>query len=263
MNRRATYNHGMKLALLALLAAVSLGCFSGEAAPVPAPAAVAGDICKPLMASPQPVSPPAIPGVQRVRILAFGDFGTGGRSQRDVARAMAEVDRRSPFDLGITLGDNFYERGLNSPIHPRWRTNWEALYNGLGIRIYAVLGNHDYYDSASPPAEMARSRLSRTWCLPRPYYTFRAGPVQLFAVDTDPIARGDASVEEQLSWLDGALAASRAPWKMVYGHHPIYTNGEHGGDLGYIPPLRQGSSRFSRSTRWTSTWPATTTTWRS
>ena len=231
----------MKLAVLALLAAVFLGCGPGEAAlprPAPAPAAVPGDVCTLLRTSPPPVPPPAVPGLGRVRILAFGDFGTGGRAQRAVARAMAEVDRREPFDLGITLGDNFYDNGLNSPTHPRWQTNWEALYDGLGIRIYAVLGNHDYRDPASPKAERARSRLSRSWCFPRPYYTLQAGPVQLFALDTEPIDRGYASVDEQLSWLDSALAASRTPWKVVYGHHPVYTNGEHGERLGYLPALR-------------------------
>ena len=200
---------------------------------------MAGDVCAALMASPQSAPPPAVPVVGSVRILAFGDFGTGGRDQRTVAQAMAALDRRAPFSLGVTLGDNFYEEGLNRPDHPRWRTNWEEMYGGLGIRIYAVLGNHDYRDPASPKAEMARSQLSRTWCLPRLYYTFRAGPVQLFALNTEPIARGDASAAEQLSWLDGALAASRAPWKVVYGHYPVYTNGEHGGDQGVIPPLRQ------------------------
>jgi tartrate-resistant acid phosphatase type 5 len=164
-----------------------------------------------------------------VRILAFGDFGDGGPTQMELARAMAEYDRRLPFDLGITLGDNFYETGLNSPTHHRWVSDWETPYSPLGIRFYATLGNHDYADALSPGAEMERSRLSASWCLPRPYYTFAAGPVQLFAIDTDPIRRHDgATTEEQKRWLDRALAASTAPWKVVYGHHPIYSNGQHG-----------------------------------
>lgn len=195
-----------------------------------------GDICGPLMAA--PASLPAVPVTGKVRFLAFGDFGTGKAPQRMVAAGMAEVHDRAPFHFGITLGDNFYEDGLSSPTHPRWRTDWEDVYGRLGIRFYAVLGNHDYHLEASPRAEMARSRLSASWCLPRPYYTFTAGPVQLFAVDTDPMAKRRSSVPEQTAWLDGALAASQAPWKVVYGHHPVYTNGEHGGSAGVLPAVR-------------------------
>ena len=35
-------------------------------------------------------------------------------------------------------------------------------------------------------------------------------------------------VKKQLDWLKGALAASKARWKIVIGHHPIYSGGEHG-----------------------------------
>lgn len=211
-----------------------------------------GDICAALMAPATATTPvvstlptvpalptiPAVPVTGPVHILAFGDFGNGSAAQARVARAMGEVHGRTPFHFGLTLGDNFYEHGLNSPVHPRWRTDWEEKYGPLGIRIYATLGNHDYHDPASPGAQQARSRLSASWCLPRPFYTFTAGPVQLFAVDTEPIEERLGSVREQLSWLDGALAASRAPWKVVYGHHPVYTNGQHGGTAGVLPPIR-------------------------
>ncbi|WP_240167878.1 hypothetical protein [Streptomyces noursei] len=33
---------------------------------------------------------------------------------------------------------------------------------------------------------------------------------------------------EQRAWLDGALRASRARWKIVLGHHPCLDNGKHG-----------------------------------
>ena len=230
----------LRRTLLLPLALVTLACSpqaSVSSVPDAAPLGeTPGDVCGPLMAGGGTV--PAVPVMGKVRFLAFGDFGTGGASQRQVAAGMAEVHGREPFHFGITLGDNFYEDGLSSPTHPRWRTDWEEVYGGLGIRFYAVLGNHDYHLEASPRAEMARSRLSASWCLPRPFYTFTAGPVQLFAVDTDPMANRRGSVAGQAAWLDGALAASQAPWKVVYGHHPIYTNGEHGGSAGVIPAVR-------------------------
>jgi predicted phosphodiesterase len=177
------------------------------------------------------------PGGRAVRVLAFGDFGDGGRAQRAVAAAMVRYDKDHPFDFGLALGDNFYEHGLNRPDHPRWRTNWDELYDPLGIQIYAVLGNHDYEDLRSPQAEIARSASpqNRSWCLPRSYYTFTAGPVQFFALDTTPLdkryldGKGPTKASEQREWLEKALAGSRAQWKIVYGHHPVFSTGsEHG-----------------------------------
>src|SRR5262249_26164386 len=75
----------------------------------------------------------------------------------------------------------------------------------------------------SPAAQVLYTQRSTTWRMPAPYYTYRAGPVQFFALDTNTLQ----TAEKQLQWLDEALAASRAPWKIVYGHHPIYTSGAY------------------------------------
>ncbi len=195
--------------------------------PAPPMAAAAGtDLCDALGI--KGAIPALQPTPQTLRVLAFGDFGDGGSDQKSVAQAMVRYDQEHPFDLGLILGDNFYDLGINDPESPRWKDQWEDLYNPLGIRFYATLGNHDYYDPQSPAAEIARSKKSRSWCLPRHYYTFTAGPVDFFALDTDPIER-KKSPRDQLQWLEKALAASSAPWKVVYGHHPIYSTGvEHG-----------------------------------
>jgi hypothetical protein len=232
----------MRREALILILALTLACAPRPEAKTPrvktALPASGKDFCGMLLAG-GPQLPVILPPDRPVRVLAFGDFGDGGAEQKKVARAMAEHDRAQPFDFGITLGDNFYQAGINDPASPRWARDWELLYDPLGIRVYATLGNHDYLDPVSPEAEIERSRRSESWCLPRRYYTFAAGPVQFFALDTDPIERGEATVAAQLDWLRRALQSSPAPWKIVYGHHPVYTNGEHGKDLGYLPRLRE------------------------
>jgi acid phosphatase len=35
--------------------------------------------------------------------------------------------------------------------------------------------------------------------------------------------------EAQLRWFDQALTASKADWKVVVGHHPVYSGNEYGG----------------------------------
>jgi len=157
----------------------------------------------------------------RVRVLAFGDFGDGGANQRRVAEAMLRAHRQRGFDFGLTLGDNFYDVGLRSPDDPRWQTWWEDMYRPLGLRIWATLGNHDWGDPDSPAAQILRTQKSSSWRLPAPYYTFSAGPAQFFALDTNDVS------EAQLLWLRDALLASAARWKVVYGHHPIYSAGVH------------------------------------
>src|SRR5262249_27210170 len=78
------------------------------------------------------------------RVVAFGDFGDGSPSQRSTAAAIRTEHVRRPFDFGITLGDNMYEEGAESPEDPRWKSWWEDVYGPLGLRFYATLGNHDW-----------------------------------------------------------------------------------------------------------------------
>lgn len=240
------------LALLTYLTACESREDTGAAAPglqtTGSPAL--GDICAALMGDAPLPGPPAVPlsSDLPVRILAFGDFGEqasrGAGEQRQLARAMSAFHADHPFDFGLTLGDNFYPSGLASADDPRWESQWERLYSPLGIRLYAILGNHDHRAVGSPEAEQKRSEKSATWCLPRPWYTYTAGPVQLFAIETtvydEPEVVEGIDGAAQLAWLDKALAQSNARWKVVYGHHPIYSNGEHGKEgNGALPRVKK------------------------
>lgn len=171
------------------------------------------------------------PADQSIRVLAFGDYGVGSSIQKQVAAAMLEQHRKTPFDFGITLGDNFYNEGMESPTTPRWKRLWDEHYDPLGIKFYATLGNHDWAAPDSPAAEILYSDRSPTWRMPAPYYTFTAGPAQFFALDTNEMS------EAQLLWLDEELKKSTARWKLVYGHHPIYSDGDHGDNTKLIEKL--------------------------
>jgi hypothetical protein len=97
------------------------------------------------------------------------------------------------------------------------------MYGSLGIPFYPALGNHDWVGVDSPAAEILYSQKSSTWRMPASYYTFTAGPAQFFAIDTNNIAVSS----KQQAWLDEALTKSTARWKIVYGHHPIYSGGNY------------------------------------
>jgi tartrate-resistant acid phosphatase type 5 len=168
-----------------------------------------------------------------LRVVAFGDFGSGSRGQIETAKALQRRNQEQPYSLGLTLGDNFYRCGVRSVHDPKWKTRWEDLYTPLGIRFYASLGNHDYGHptpmcmgySASPQAEIDRTVLSQSWVMPARYYTYTAGPVRFIAIDTE------GWKPAQLQWIRETLEASRnepgIQWRVVYGHHPIFSSGFH------------------------------------
>jgi tartrate-resistant acid phosphatase type 5 len=162
--------------------------------------------------------PPAtfavVPAGRPIRVVGMGDFGSGTQAQKDVAAAIVRMAGAQPFDFGLTFGDNFYPSGMTSTEDPRWRDWWEALYGPLGVAFYPTLGNHEWYSDDGAAAEIAYH--SPSWRFPSPYYSFTAGPAQFFAVDTSEIS------EAEVVWLDRAIAASAAKWKVVYGHHPIF-----------------------------------------
>jgi hypothetical protein len=157
-----------------------------------------------------------------VRVVGFGDFGEEGAAQQDVAKAIAKYHRDKPFDFGVLFGDNIVPVGVTGPADSRWRKGWEDLYDPLGIPFYATTGNHDWGLADSPAAEILYSQKSPAWRMPALYYTYTAGPAQFFAVATNAFS------ETQARWLERELARSTARWKIVYGHHPIYSYGDHG-----------------------------------
>ena len=181
---------------------------------------IRGGLLPTFLQTPPPVFA-VTPPQQPVRVLAFGDYGDGTKAQQLVAAAMSRYHRERPFNFGVTLGDNFYPSGMDSPADPRWQTWWSALYDPLNIPFYATLGNHDWNQPNSPAAEILYTRESVSWRMPAAYYTFTAGAVQFFALDTDIISVA------QLQWLSTELDRSSATWKVVYGHHPIYSEGQH------------------------------------
>ncbi len=165
-----------------------------------------------------------------LRVMTLGDYGQGapgngqiaGEPQKQVAAAMLKAQKAKAFDFALTLGDNFYPTGMFSPTDPRWKTLWSDLYDPLKLKFYVTFGNHDWGSADSPAAELTYAKQRASWVIPAPYYTFTAGPVQFFALDTNEVS------ELQLTWLRDELAKSAARWKIVYGHHPIYSAGQHG-----------------------------------
>ena len=132
-------------------------------------------------------------------------------------------------DFIITTGDNNYPDGGETLIAQNITQYYQTyITNDLSTnRFYPSLGNHDWQDKF--PGGDATAYLSY-FTLPgnERYYEMVKGPVHLFAIDSDPNEPdGNTSTSAQASWLQTSLAASTAPWKLVFFHHPPYSSGQN------------------------------------
>jgi acid phosphatase len=112
------------------------------------------------------------------------------------------------------------------------------------IPWYPSLGNHDHRGKVQ--AEIEYSNKNPRWKLPAHYYahTERIDSLNeaLFVhLDTSPFVaayhkKGSSyrvqglDPRRQLRWLESTLSQSRARWKIVLGHHPIYSSAPGHGD---------------------------------
>lgn len=166
--------------------------------------------------------PPRLQGEPLLRFVSLGDFGTGSSAQYNLGKAMADYHRRFPYNLALTVGDNIYNEGEIEKIQRVFEIPYGELLR-RGVKFRATLGNHDIRTENGDP-QVAYPGFN----MDGRYYTYSAGPAQFFALDTN----GNADWEPQLAWLDRELATSTAPWKIVYGHHNIYTSGHYGVNQG-------------------------------
>jgi len=160
------------------------------------------------------------------RFIAFGDWGTGAKSQFRLADQMAAHHAKDPFSFALLLGDNFYPNGVKDENDPYWTDLFQKPYAPLlraGVNFYATLGNHDIR-TANGAGQLTYAKKNPQWVLPNPYYRFSDGDVDFFAVDGNE-GHFDAA---QQAWLDRALASSQKTWRVVFGHFPLRSNGIHG-----------------------------------
>ncbi len=191
-----------------------------------------------LVASPnQPIS---IAQQETVRFAVIGDYGSGSRN----ASSVAEMVLGWNPDFIITTGDNNYPTGAAETIDRsvgQFYHDFIYPYTGdYGVgadsnRFFPVLGNHDVDTALGQP-------YLDYFVLPgnERYYDFVAGPVHLFALNSDwREPDGISSASTQAEWLENGLASSIAPWKLVYMHVPPYSSGPHGSGVALRWPYQE------------------------
>jgi tartrate-resistant acid phosphatase type 5 len=201
-----------------------------------------------LLLAVQLVAQNAVPqdGAGHLNFLVISDWGgKGGTTQVAVAKSMGLVAAEQKSSFVVTCGDNYHANGISSVDSPRWKTEYEDIYSNPSLMIpwYVTLGNHD--NRGSVQAEIDYSKISQRWKLPARYYTHTeridgANEALFVHMDTSPFVASyrkkgspyrvqGQDPKAQVRWLESVLGESRARWKIVVGHHPIYAAaGAHG-----------------------------------
>ncbi|MEH2447255.1 MAG: metallophosphoesterase [Nostoc sp.] len=159
-----------------------------------------------------------------LRFVSVADTGTGAKGQYAVAGAMNIYHKQNPYDLVVLAGDNIYNNGEIEKIGEVFERPYKVLLK-QDVKFQACLGNHDIRTAnGDPQVKYAGFNMKGR------YYTFKRNQVQFFALDTN----GNADWKNQLIWLEKELSISNAPWKVVFGHHPIYSSGQYGSNPDFI-----------------------------
>lgn len=182
---------------------------------------------------------------------AIGDWGRRGQfGQKELATTMGKAARVVEPEFIVSTGDNFYPDGVASTLDPAWKHSFEEVYSdhSLNCTWYVTLGNHDYRGSVQ--AQIDYSNISRRWEMPDRYFfrdvTIEKGKSARFLfIDTNPLNDEyytrdkyrntviDQDTTAQLQWIDSLLQVD-VDYKIVVGHHPLYTGGKRVADINYV-----------------------------
>ena len=188
--------------------------------------------------------------------IVLGDWGVkGAHSQKKVAEQMFRKGRQHNIQFVITTGDNFYPVGVSDIKDAHWQLSYENIYlkDSLPVKWFPVLGNHDY--QSNPQAEIEYSTVNNQWNMPGRFYSINrkisADIAALFLfTDTSPfvteyynpvLSMADLRTQDtsaQTRWIESTLNSSKEAWKIVIGHHPIYSGGTHGNTPELIQRLK-------------------------
>lgn len=166
---------------------------------------------------------------EKLGIIFLGDTGSITPDKDKVAKAIENFCTTEKCNMGLLLGDNFYNFGVTDINDPQFKSKFEEPYKNLNFTFYPVLGNHDVRGNWQAQVDY----ISERWQMPGRFYCLNSRLVNIIALDTNLYThiwslQNFMKFREQQAWIHKKLAENNAIWKIVYGHHPMYSNGLHG-----------------------------------
>ena len=198
--------------------------------------------------------------------LVIGDPGEGDASQYSLVSRYLELGRRDDVKFLVVSSDVIYPAGS---MHD-YEANFYLPFQGFAKPIYAIPGNHDWYDAlegfnanflepkAARAAIEARveadlgltstnarridklmaeaARLRRQYGVDvgtqrAPFFELQTEDFALLAIDTGVLRTVD---EKQWAWIESALGRSQGKFTMAIVGHPRFAGGRD------LPPTAEG-----------------------
>jgi 3',5'-cyclic AMP phosphodiesterase CpdA len=203
------------------------------------------------------VTPPGLTGTEPFSFIVIGDTGEGDASQQVLKDSLLRAASADDVRFVVVSSDVVYPTGAMKDYESRF---W-LPFKGVTKPVYAIPGNHDWYDAlegfvatffqrdaarvamrariaadggvssttdATIEEYLARAEfLRRQYGVPTgaqdaPFFQVQTPAFALIAIDTGVLRGVDA---EQLTWLRGALEASRGKIVMAVLGHPFFAGG--------------------------------------
>jgi 3',5'-cyclic AMP phosphodiesterase CpdA len=185
------------------------------------------------------IKPSSIFGVQPVknnlRFAVIGDWGTGDHDCIGIATQMLKTHDRTPMDLIVAAGDNVYPNGSGRYFTKAIEQPFAGIIKDK-VPFYAVLGNHDVEEGRQDQCQYPLFNMGG-----KNYYTVKQGDglAELFMLDSTDF---DSA---QMNWLEQGFQSTKAKWKLVVLHHPLYSSGKkHGSSMGLRKRLEPLFTRY-------------------
>mmetsp|Transcript_93377 Transcript_93377/g.171355 ORF Transcript_93377/g.171355 Transcript_93377/m.171355 type:complete len:388 (+) Transcript_93377:74-1237(+) len=179
-----------------------------------------------------------------------GHKGCSARRQGRVAKVMERIASGLEPRFVLSLGDNFYVRGVVDLEDPQFNESFEDVYshNSLAAVPWQItLGDHDQRGNVS--ALLLHTARSSRWRFPKPYYSFALddSPIEFFILDSVGLEGGTGNSSElgnrrfaaelseefagvragtaQWDWLESALLeVGNSALRIVVGHRPVVSS---------------------------------------
>ncbi len=212
------------------------------------------------------LEPPGVSGEDDFSFLVIGDNGEGGAAQHSLRDQYLLLGNRPDVKFMVISSDVIYPDGAMRDYEPKFY----LPVKGFTKPIYAIPGNHDWYDALEGfNANFLEADAARTCMLSRlqtdgrlttraqqriegyireaarlrrefgvgtglqkgPFFEVQTNRFALIAADTGVLKTVDAA---QLNWFKTALERSRGKFRLVLLGHPLFTGGRYQGDQDYL-----------------------------
>jgi hypothetical protein len=159
-----------------------------------------------------------VPRPHSVKLVSWGDSGSGTSAQKALASALLEES--PPPDLVLLLGDVVYPNGADAEYDPRFFAPYAPIL--ARVPFYAAIGNHDY-ETRRGWAFLDVFSLPRNGppgVVPETVYSFERGGALFLVHDSN--LEGTESVAA--AWHVERVRESKSRFRIAALHHSPYSS---------------------------------------